>query len=92
MRFFKKASDAIEYSYQNGITDEFINPCVIEQENGVKAKIKDGDVVICFNFRTDRPRGSEVLTQMAIPDHHMEPLNLTYLSLQNTIKTLKISM
>ena len=87
---FKKASDAIKYSYQNGITDEFINPCVIEQENGVKAKVKNGDVVICFNFRTDRPREiTQVLTQMAIPEHHMEPLDLTYLSFTEYNKNFK---
>ncbi|MDG1841353.1 MAG: 2,3-bisphosphoglycerate-independent phosphoglycerate mutase [Crocinitomicaceae bacterium] len=87
---FKKASDAIDHSYQNGITDEFINPCVIEQENGEKAKITDGDVVICFNFRTDRPREiTEALTQMEIPEHHMEPLNLTYLSFTEYNKKFK---
>ncbi len=89
-KVFKKASDAIKYSYQNGITDEFINPSVIEQENGVKAKVKDGDVVICFNFRTDRPREiTQVLTQMAIPEHHMEPLDLTYLSFTEYNKNFK---
>lgn len=48
---------AIEESYAAGVTDEFIQPIVMVDENGTPlAKIETGDVVICFNFRTDRLR------------------------------------
>src|SRR6266498_3673074 len=55
-----KATDAIaavEQSYASGITDEFIKPAVVLAEDQQPvATIKEGDVVICFNFRTDRCR------------------------------------
>jgi 2,3-bisphosphoglycerate-independent phosphoglycerate mutase len=48
---------AIEESYAEGITDEFIKPLVVVDEAGAPlAKIEKGDVVICFNYRTDRLR------------------------------------
>jgi 2,3-bisphosphoglycerate-independent phosphoglycerate mutase len=48
---------AIEESYAEGVTDEFIKPVVVVDEAGAPlAKIEKGDVVICFNFRTDRLR------------------------------------
>jgi len=48
---------AIRESYQRGVTDEFIEPMVVENENGEPAAtIQDGDAVIFFNFRPDRAR------------------------------------
>ena len=48
---------AIEESYAEGVTDEFIKPVVVVDDSGAPlAKIEKGDVVICFNFRTDRLR------------------------------------
>ena len=48
---------AIKDSYQRGVTDEFVEPVVIEDTNGEPAAtIKDGDAVIFFNFRPDRAR------------------------------------
>ncbi len=48
---------AIRESYQRGVTDEFIEPIVVESENGEPAaRIQDGDAVIFFNFRPDRAR------------------------------------
>jgi 2,3-bisphosphoglycerate-independent phosphoglycerate mutase len=79
----EKATDAlqaIENSYKNNITDEFIKPCVIVNEAQQPiAKIKDEDVVICFNFRTDRCREiTRVLTQEDFPDFGMKKLLLDY--------------
>ncbi len=79
----EKATDAlqaIENSYNKNITDEFIKPAVIIDEAGQpSATIKDGDVVICFNFRTDRCREiTQVLTQVDMPDFEMKKLSLYY--------------
>lgn len=83
---FSSAEEAILSSYQNGITDEFIEPSIIDS-NGV---IENGDVVICFNFRTDRPREITItLTQKAFPEFQMEPLNLHYCSMTNYDATFK---
>jgi len=78
-----KATDAlaaIEQSYAADITDEFIKPTVIVDEaQQPLALIKDGDVAICFNFRTDRCREiTEVLTQSDNPEFGMQKLLLHY--------------
>src|SRR4030095_10236941 len=78
-----KATDAIqaiENSYKRNITDEFIKPCVIIDElQRPIAKINDGDVVICFNFRTDRCREiTQVLGQTDMPEFGMRKLALDY--------------
>jgi len=53
----KSAKAAIEQSYQNKITDEFIEPvCIVDENDQPLAKIEDGDGVVFFNFRGDRPR------------------------------------
>jgi 2,3-bisphosphoglycerate-independent phosphoglycerate mutase len=79
----KNVLEAIEASYTAEVTDEFIKPIVVTQENGLpKAVIEAGDVVICFNFRTDRCREiTEVLTQKAIPEEEMTPLALRYITM-----------
>ncbi|MBO9595861.1 MAG: 2,3-bisphosphoglycerate-independent phosphoglycerate mutase [Niabella sp.] len=71
---------AIKNSYANNITDEFIKPTVIvNAENQPVATIKNGDVVLCFNFRTDRCREiTEVLTQQDHPEQQMHTLDLDY--------------
>jgi 2,3-bisphosphoglycerate-independent phosphoglycerate mutase len=68
---------AVEQCYNDNITDEFLKPIInTATPNGL---IKDGDAVICFNFRTDRCREiTEVLTQSAIPEYQMHPLSLNY--------------
>ncbi len=78
-----KATDAIaavENSYKNNITDEFIKPTVIINEGQQPlTTIGDGDVAFCFNFRTDRCREiTEVLTQTDFPDFGMHKLSLNY--------------
>ncbi|HEX4850755.1 MAG TPA: 2,3-bisphosphoglycerate-independent phosphoglycerate mutase [Puia sp.] len=71
---------AIEKSYANSVTDEFIKPIVITgKDEKPVATIQDGDGVICFNFRTDRCREiTEVLTQTDMRDLGMHPLRLDY--------------
>jgi len=77
--------DSIQNSYNNGVTDEFIEPIISVDENGNPvAKIQEGDAVICFNFRTDRCREiTNVLTQTNMPDFGMQTLNLYYTTMTN---------
>jgi len=68
---------AVKESYDNNVTDEFIKPII--NASLPETKIKDGDVVICFNFRTDRCREiTQVLTQVDMPDFGMKTLQLYY--------------
>ncbi len=68
----------MQESYDEGITDEFIKPAMLTDHSGTPLNtIQDGDTVIFFNFRTDRPRQlTEVLSQKEYPDHEMHPLNI----------------
>jgi len=77
--------DGIENSYHNEITDEFIEPIVItDDSNQPVAQIKDGDTVICFNFRTDRCREITIaLSQKELPEQKMKPLDLDYYTMTN---------
>lgn len=69
---------AVQTSYNEGITDEFLQP-LIASNAGKEYGIQNGDAVICFNFRTDRCREmTDVLTQKNFPDFEMEKLNLHY--------------
>jgi len=84
---FKTVEEAIRASYANGITDEFIEPCAIGNQNH---SIQEGDVTMCFNFRTDRGRQiTRVLTQEAFSDYGMQPIDLYYLTLTRYDKTFK---
>tara|TARA_B100000683_G_C12442568_1_gene536769 strand:- start:352 stop:1419 length:1068 start_codon:yes stop_codon:yes gene_type:complete len=71
----------IESSYAKNIGDEFIVPFRVK---GVDGEIRNGDVVICFNFRTDRCRQiTSALTQTNFPDHKMHTLDLHYVTMTN---------
>ena len=73
------ASLAVAQSYVNGVTDEFIEPIQIE---GNYQAIEEGDVVICFNFRTDRCREiTMALHQQDFPDFGMKKLTLYYVTM-----------
>jgi len=90
----EKATDAIaaiENSYKQNITDEFIRPTVIVNEGQQPlGTIKDGDVAICFNFRTDRCREiTQVLTQQDFPKFNMKKLSLHYTTMTEYDKTYK---
>jgi 2,3-bisphosphoglycerate-independent phosphoglycerate mutase len=82
---------AITDSYAEGVTDEFILPIVKTDENDQPiAVIKPGDVVLCFNFRTDRGREITVaLTQKSFPEQNMHPLDLHYLTMTTYDETFK---
>jgi 2,3-bisphosphoglycerate-independent phosphoglycerate mutase len=68
---------AVKKSYADNVTDEFIKPII--NATIPTTTIKDGDVVICFNFRTDRCREiTEVLTQTDMPEFGMKKLSLHY--------------
>jgi len=74
---------AVEDSYKEGLTDEFIKATIKVDENGNPvATIKEDDVVICFNYRTDRLREiTTVLTQEDMPDEGMQKMRLHYLTM-----------
>jgi 2,3-bisphosphoglycerate-independent phosphoglycerate mutase len=74
---------AIQASYDADVTDEFLKPIIVcDHDQQPVATIKDGDVVICFNFRTDRCREiTQALTQQAFPEQHMQPLSLHYVTM-----------
>ncbi len=75
----------INANYANDITDEFIKPIIAVNENNAPlTQIKDGDVIVFFNFRTDRGRElTEVLSQKDFPEYDMKKLNLHYVTLTN---------
>ena len=78
---FSSAVEGIESSYTSGVTDEFIVPFKV---SGVDGVIRVGDVVICFNFRTDRCRQiSSALTQVNYPDHGMSTVDVNYVTMTN---------
>jgi 2,3-bisphosphoglycerate-independent phosphoglycerate mutase len=83
--------DAIQESYNEGVTDEFIKPIVVVDENDQPlGTIKEEDVVVCFNFRTDRLRQiTTALTQKDFPEHGMHTLPLKYLTMTNYDDTFK---
>jgi 2,3-bisphosphoglycerate-independent phosphoglycerate mutase len=63
----RSAAEAIAKSYERNITDEFIEPtCIVNEENMPIATVDDGDGVIFFNFRGDRPR--EITRAFVEPD------------------------
>jgi 2,3-bisphosphoglycerate-independent phosphoglycerate mutase len=84
-------SDSIQRSYEQGVSDEFIQPIVKIDNDGLPiGKIEEGDVVICFNFRTDRGREiTTVLTQQEFPEFEMKPLNLYYVTMTSYDETFK---
>ena len=79
------ATASIQENYDDGITDEFINPIVMVDDNKQPVTtIKEDDVVILFNFRTDRGRQiTEALSQKDFPEFHMQKLNLYYVTMTN---------
>ncbi|MDB5229339.1 MAG: 2,3-bisphosphoglycerate-independent phosphoglycerate mutase [Chitinophagaceae bacterium] len=85
------AVSAVKHSYDTGKTDEFILPTVITGQDGLPlATIQNGDVAICFNFRTDRCREiTEVLTQEDMHEFDMHKLQLYFTTMTEYDKTFK---
>ncbi|WP_285056972.1 2,3-bisphosphoglycerate-independent phosphoglycerate mutase [Pedobacter ginsengisoli] len=81
----------IAQSYKDGITDEFIRPLVITNPDGsALATIQPDDVVICFNYRTDRGREiTSALSQADYPDFDMHKLNLNYVTMTTYDESFK---
>ncbi len=77
------AVEAISKSYENGITDEFIEPIVLTDDSGKPvATLKNDEVVIFFNFRTDRGRQlTKVLSQDDMPEFSMKKMPLYFVTL-----------
>lgn len=71
---------AMQNSYDNGVTDEFMKPIVVVDEKGAAiGKLEEGDVVIYFNFRNDRAKElTIVLTQKDMPEFNMKTIPLYY--------------
>lgn len=80
---YQNASEAIQKSYDEGVTDEFIKPIVLTDNTGNPvATLKKEEVVIFFNFRTDRGRQlTEALTQKDFPEQGMKPMPLYYVTM-----------
>lgn len=79
------ACKSILKSYENDITDEFIKPiCLVDENQKPLATIQEDDVVIFFNFRTDRGRElTEILSQRDFHEFNMHKLNLYYVTMTN---------
>jgi 2,3-bisphosphoglycerate-independent phosphoglycerate mutase len=89
-REFTSSEEAIADSYIREVTDEFVEASVIMQQGQPIAVIEDGDVVIHFNFRSDRARQlTMALTQKDLPDAGMQKMNLKYLTMTNYDETFK---
>lgn len=89
------ATAAVKASYEAGVTDEFIKPVVITDNSGNPlAKIETGDVVVCFNYRTDRGREITLaLTQKDFHEHNMFKHDLYYVTMTNyddTFQNVKV--
>lgn len=76
---------ALQVSYDADVTDEFVKPIIATTADGTPvAVIEEGDVVLCFNFRTDRGREiTQALTQKDFPEQGMKKLSLDYITLTN---------
>ncbi|HRW63782.1 MAG TPA: 2,3-bisphosphoglycerate-independent phosphoglycerate mutase [Bacteroidales bacterium] len=90
----KKSVDmvqAMQQSYNDGVTDEFVKPVVrVGNDGNPVGVIKPNDVVICFNFRTDRLREiTTVLTQKDMPEHGMQTIPLYYVTMTRYDETFK---
>lgn len=87
----RDAVKAVQESYDLNVTDEFVNPiCMTDERGRPLATIQEGDVVLCFNFRTDRGREiTQVLTQEDFPELGMKKLNLYYITLTSYDETFR---
>lgn len=81
-------SKTVQQSYDEGVTDEFLKPIVLADGQGASATIKKGDVVVFFNFRTDRGRQlTQALSQMDFREQNMHKMDFYYVTLTNYDQT-----
>ncbi|GGG35134.1 2,3-bisphosphoglycerate-independent phosphoglycerate mutase [Dokdonia pacifica] len=74
----------IQASYDQDITDEFLQPLVCTQNGTPIATVQEGDVIVFFNFRTDRGRElTEMLSQKDFPEQNTQKLDLHYVTMTN---------
>ena len=82
--------DSIKDSYQNEVTDEFMQPMVVQENGHDVAHIKDGDAVLFYNYRTDRPRQLTLaLSQKDFHEYNMHKLNLFYATMTTYDETFE---
>jgi 2,3-bisphosphoglycerate-independent phosphoglycerate mutase len=83
--------EAMQKSYNSGVTDEFMKPIVIVDNNGQSVgSVKEGDVIIFFNFRNDRAKELTIaLTQKDMPENGMKTLPLYYCTMTPYDATFK---
>ncbi len=88
---FENANAAIQSAYDKKITDEFLEPAIlVDAHKKPIATIAENDVVICFNYRTDRCREiTQVLTQKDFPEFGMKSMPLYYVTMTNYDDTYK---
>ena len=81
----------MQESYNDEVTDEFMRPVVITDENGDPiGKVKEGDVIVFFNFRNDRAKELTIaLTQKDMPENGMLTMPLFYCTLTPYDSTFK---
>jgi len=81
----KDVVKSVEEQYAENITDEFMKAIVnVDENNNALAVVKEGDVIISFNFRTDRAREITIaLTQRDIHEFNMHKMNLHYVTMTN---------
>lgn len=81
---------AIKQSYEDGVTDEFLKPIIVTENEAPVATVKEGDVVLFFNFRTDRGRElTKMLSQEDFPEQDTKKLDLHYVTMTTYDETFK---
>ncbi|HAY88879.1 MAG TPA: 2,3-bisphosphoglycerate-independent phosphoglycerate mutase [Bacteroidetes bacterium] len=81
---YSNYKEAMQANYSKGVTDEFIKPVLLDKEGVISAD----DIVLCFNYRTDRGRQiSTVLTQETMHEFNMHTLDIHYFTMTEYDKT-----
>ena len=88
---FQDPVAAVQASYEAGVTDEFIEPVsIVDAKNNPVGLIEEGDVVICFNYRTDRCREiTQALSQQDFIEEGMKKIPLHYVTMTKYDEHLK---
>lgn len=83
--------DAMNKSYESGVTDEFMKPIVVTDSKGnAIGKVREGDVIVFFNYRNDRAKELTIaLTQKDMPENGMKTIPLFYCTMTPYDATFK---